>query len=120
VKRLTPVSPKLVVPQHLLLEFQSFKNDSGPRAPSGAVDAELLCIGVVADIARLDDDRVFAVIGMRPVPAGGDLAADPAVIERKGPKSWAIRMSDSLDSRQSKKLAKASFFRSEIRATDSN
>jgi hypothetical protein len=24
------LSPKLLVPQHLLLEFQSFKNDSGP------------------------------------------------------------------------------------------
>jgi hypothetical protein len=29
VKRFTAVSPKLFVPQHLLVEFQSFKNDSG-------------------------------------------------------------------------------------------
>jgi hypothetical protein len=27
LKRFTPVSPKTIVPQHLLLEFQSFKNE---------------------------------------------------------------------------------------------
>src|ERR1700722_4762922 len=49
------------------------------------VDAESPGIGIVADMAGMDDDEVFAMMGMRPVPVGGDLAADLAVVERKGP-----------------------------------
>ena len=50
------------------------------------IDAVALAVGIVADMAGMDDDEVFAMMGMRPVPIGGDLAADPAVVSnRKGP-----------------------------------
>ena len=48
------------------------------------IDAEALGVGIVADMAGMDDDEVFAMMGMRSVPVGGDLAANAAVIERKG------------------------------------
>jgi len=48
------------------------------------IDAEPLAIGVVADMAGLDDDEIFTVMGMRPVPIERDVAADQAVVERKG------------------------------------
>jgi hypothetical protein len=35
-------------------------------------------------MARLNDDEILAVMGMRPMAVGGDLAANPAVVERKG------------------------------------
>ena len=48
------------------------------------IDAEPLGIGVVADMACLDDDEIFAVMGMRSVPIERNVAADQAVVERKG------------------------------------
>ena len=48
------------------------------------VDAETPGRRVVADVARLDDDEILAMMGMRPVAVEGDLAADQAVIEREG------------------------------------
>jgi hypothetical protein len=48
------------------------------------IDAEPLAIGVVADMACLDDDEIFTVMGMWPVPVERDIAADKTVVERKG------------------------------------
>jgi hypothetical protein len=48
------------------------------------IDAEPLGIGVVADMACLDNDEIFAVMGVRPVPIERNIAADQAVIEREG------------------------------------
>ena len=45
------------------------------------IDAEALGIGIVADMAGMNDDQVLAMMGMWPVPVGGDLAADLAVVE---------------------------------------
>src|SRR6202021_1968287 len=47
------------------------------------VDAEPSGLGVVADMAGLDDDQVLAVMRMRPMAVDRDLAADPAVVEGK-------------------------------------
>jgi len=51
------------------------------------IDAEPLALRVVADVAGVTD-HVVAVIGVRAVAVGGDLAADAAVV----PKCCAIRM----------------------------
>jgi hypothetical protein len=48
------------------------------------VNAETFCVGVVTDVARLNDDEILAVMGVRSMAVGGDLAANPAVIEWKG------------------------------------
>ncbi len=53
----------------------------GALAP---VDAEAVAVGVIADMAGLDDDEVLAMRGIGPVAIDGDLAADAAVVERKG------------------------------------
>ena len=85
------------------------------------IDAEALGIGIVADMAGMDDDQVLAMMGMRPVPVGGDLAADLAVVERKGPE-----MLGDQDDRitlafvGAKCRATASCDRAGIRATGSN
>jgi putative ubiquitin-RnfH superfamily antitoxin RatB of RatAB toxin-antitoxin module len=52
----------------------------GARAP---VDAEATAIGVITNVARLDDDEILAVGGVRAVAIDRNLAADPAMIERK-------------------------------------
>ena len=76
------------------------------------VNAEALGIGVVPDMAGLNDDEVLAVMGMRPVAVGGDLAADPAVVEGK-----CAEMLGDQDDRialafvGAETRAKASFFR---------
>ena len=48
------------------------------------VDAKAPALGIIADKARLDDDEVLAVMGVGPMAIDCDLAADPAVVERKG------------------------------------
>ena len=48
------------------------------------VDAEAAGVGVVADMARLDDHEVLAVMGIGAVAVDRDFAADPAVVEGKG------------------------------------
>ncbi len=46
-----------------------------------AIGSPLLFFRVVANMARLDDDQVFAMVCMRPVAVGGDDAADHAMVE---------------------------------------
>jgi hypothetical protein len=75
----------LLVPMQHGAELAAIVAELLAARPLTLVDAEPLCVGVVTNVTRLDDDQVFAVMGMRGVPVGGDLAADPAVIERKGP-----------------------------------
>jgi hypothetical protein len=48
VKRFAAVSPKLVVPQHLLLEFQSFKNDSALSDVAMRVPAALVLSAILS------------------------------------------------------------------------
>src|SRR3984893_12269147 len=75
----------LLVPMQYGAELAAIVAKFLAARPLTLVDAEPLCVGVVTNVTRLDDDQVFAVMGMRGVPVGGDLAADPAAIERKGP-----------------------------------
>lgn len=56
-----------------------------PAAGAGAaVYAEALRFGVVADVAGLEDQQVLAMMGVRAVAVGCDLAADLAVVEGEG------------------------------------
>jgi len=48
------------------------------------VDAEPSGIGIITDMAGLNDDEVLAMMRMRPVPVDGDLAADAAMVDSPG------------------------------------
>ena len=39
---------------------------------------------IIADVTGLEDDQVFAVMGVRAMSIGGDLAANPPMVEGKG------------------------------------
>jgi hypothetical protein len=48
------------------------------------IGSEFLLRGIIADVTGLKDDQIFAMMGVRAMPIGGDLAADPPMVEGKG------------------------------------
>jgi hypothetical protein len=45
------------------------------------IDAKFLADWIIADVTGLNDDEVFTMVGVRPMPVGRNLAADLSVIE---------------------------------------
>ena len=81
---LTGVAIFLLVPVQHRAELAAIVAHGTALRAVALVDAEPPDLGVVADMARLDDDEVLAMMGIGPVAVDRDLAADPAVVEGKG------------------------------------
>ena len=74
----------VVVPGEDVADGAAVRGVFVPLGLQPPVDAELARLGLVTHVARLDDHRVPAVVGVGGVAVGRDDAADPAVVEGEG------------------------------------
>src|SRR5262249_8859505 len=83
---LAGMSVFLQVPMQHRAEFSAIVAEGAPVSAMTLVNPKMPGVGVVADMARLDDNEILTVMRIGAVAVDRDLAADPAMIEREGAK----------------------------------
>src|SRR6185437_13661533 len=74
----------VLVPLQHARELTAIMTEPASRGALALIDAEALGSGIIADVTGLDNDKVLAVIGVGTMAIDRNIAADPAVVERKG------------------------------------
>ena len=56
-----------------------------PLGPQPSIDAEFTALGLITHVAGMNDDNVLTMMGVRPMTAGCDNTANPAMVKGKSP-----------------------------------
>src|ERR1700761_5336055 len=75
----------VLVPVQHRTQLAAIIAEPAPLRALALIDAEVPRSGIVADVTRLDDDEILAVMRIGTMAIDGDLAADTAVVEGKSP-----------------------------------